>query len=258
MFAPLQARFATALLDPGAPVPEGVVSHTGAPPVRRFAVYRNNVVVSLIEALRARFPAVARIVGPEFFAAMARLYAAAHPPASPVMMWFGEALPEFLASFPPARELPYLPDVARLEAAHTRAYHAADAAPVDPARFAALGEAAGAARVALHPSAAILRSAHPVVTIWAMNTGATPLAPIADWRGEDALVMRPALDVEVRALPPGGAAFLEGLAAGAPLAAAIEAGLHETAEFDVSRNLAGLIGAGLAVDLLIDATTGTP
>ena len=53
----------------------------------------------------------------------------------------------------PARELPYLADVARLEAARTRAYHADDAAPLDAAAFAALDPgAADALRLTLHPS----------------------------------------------------------------------------------------------------------
>ncbi len=74
MFASTQASFAAALLDAGKPVPEGVTSHTGNQPARRFAVYRNNVVASLVKALGARFPVVSRIVGEEFFNAMARVF----------------------------------------------------------------------------------------------------------------------------------------------------------------------------------------
>jgi hypothetical protein len=246
----MQTRFAAALRDAGMPVPAGMTAMTGAAPVKRFAVYRNNVMVSLVEALRARFPALERIVGPEFFAAMARVFVTEHPPRSPVLMWFGDELPSFLERFPPAQELSYLADVARLEAARTRAYHAVDATGLDPARFAALDDAAlGAIRVTLHPSAEIVRSPHPIVTIWAMNTDAIPLGPIESWHGEDALVMRPSLDVEVRALPPGGAAFLLGLAAGESLAAAIAAAQAESDAFDLTHNLAGLIGSGLAIDL---------
>ncbi len=47
---------------------------TAAPALnRRFAVYRNNVAASLIEAMVQRFPAVCAIVGDEFFRAMARV-----------------------------------------------------------------------------------------------------------------------------------------------------------------------------------------
>ena len=252
MFAPLQQAFAGALLDAERALPDGVTAHTAAPPVRRFAVYRNNVVVSLVEALRARFPAVERIVGADFFAAMARVFATAHPPRSPLMTTYGDGFADFIAAFPPAGDLPYLADVARIEAARTRAYHAADAAPIEPARLTALApHELERARLALHPSCETVRSAYPVVTIWAMNAGAAEPAEIADWRGEDALVARPCLDVTVRALPPGGAAFLAALAAGDTLPAAAAAATGADGGFDLVANLAGLIEADLvtAIDL---------
>lgn len=248
MFAPTQASFAAALLDAGKPVPEGVTSHTGNQPARRFAVYRNNVVGGLLKALGTRFPAVSRIVGEEFFNAMARVFVTAHPPRSPLLMTYGDDFPDFIAGFEPAAELPYLADVARLEAARTRAYHAADAEPIDPNRLRSIApETLGGMRFVLHPSAEIVRSRHPIVTIWAMNSGEAELGPIEEWRSEDALVVRPHLDVEIRALPPGGAAFLAALLAGRTLAEAVEVAAEKDAEFDLAANLAGLIGAGLVV-----------
>ena len=87
-------------------------------------------------------------------------------------MFYGDSFPDFIASFAPAAELIYLADVARLEAARTRAYHAADAEPVDPTRLKALDQDALAElRIVPHPSAQIVRSRHPIVSIWAMNSG---------------------------------------------------------------------------------------
>jgi hypothetical protein len=106
-------------------------------------------------------------------------------------------------------------------------------------------------RFGLHPSTEIVRSPHPIVTIWAMNSGEQDVAPIENWCGEDALVFRPYLDVEVRALPPGGAAFLLALAGGRPPGEAAEAGLADYPEFDLARNLAGLIGLGLVRDIVL-------
>jgi hypothetical protein len=65
--------------------------------------------------------------------------------------------------------------------------------------------------------------------------------------GEDALVLRPALEVAVRRLPPGGAAFIEALMAGATMPAAAAAALEQTPEFDLSANLAGLMRSGALV-----------
>jgi hypothetical protein len=225
----------------------GVTSHTTRTPQKRFAVYRNNVVAGLIAALRTQFPATERIVGDEFFAAMAREYVVTEPPSSPILVAYGYRFPDFIAAFPPAAELPYLADVARLEVARTRAYHAADAVPLDPSRWQQLDQTAlHGAQIALHPSIQILRSPHPIVTIWSMNSGDAEPGSIVDCGAEDALVLRPYLDIQVRRIPAGGAAFLSALAFGAALGDAAISGAADHPEFDLTANLAGLVGGGLA------------
>jgi hypothetical protein len=246
-----EASVARALLDPSEPVPHGITTDSGGSPARRFAVHRNNVVVGLIKALQARFPVVEKLVGEEFFAAMARVFVAKMPPRTPILTTYGEGFADFIAAFEPARELGYLADVARLEVARTRAYHAADAAPANPSRFAVLDpDAVSEIRVTLRPSAEIVRSPHPIVTIWAMNSGERELAPIEPWRGEDALVVRPYLDVEVRLLPPGGASFLLALRSGHTISEAAQGAFDDHWEFDLSRSLAELISSGVVVEII--------
>ena len=251
MFTPVQENFSRALLDPDSLVPAALTPYTARVPEKRFAVYRNNVVVGLVNALAARFPAVQRIVGEEFFRAMAQVYVRAHPPRSRLLMQYGDGFADFIATFEPAAELPYLADVARLEAARTRAYHAADKAPVDPKLLQSIDESAlGDLRIERHPAAEIVRSDFPIVTIWAMNSGEREPDAIEDWRGEDALVARPQLEVYVRALPGGGAAFLSTLFDGAPLAKAVEAAMTEREDFDLVVNLAGLISSGAVAKII--------
>lgn len=246
MSASFETSFARALLDTAQPIPSGITAHNAASPTGRFAVYRNNVVVGLVNALRSRFPVVEKIVGEEFFAGMARVFVLERPPSTPLLATYGDEFAPFIATFGPVRELVYLADVARLETARTRAYHAADAQPFGVAEFAALDASAlGGMRINPHPSVGVVRSPHPIVTIWAMNSGERELAPIENWHGEDALVARPYLNVNVHLLPPGGAAFLLTLAGAKPLAEAASAALTDHPEFDLSRNLAGLIGSGL-------------
>ncbi len=74
MPALFEALFAAALLDAKRPIPQGITAPNAAVPTRRFAVHRNNVVAGLVKALQTRFPAVEKIVGEEFFAAMARAF----------------------------------------------------------------------------------------------------------------------------------------------------------------------------------------
>jgi hypothetical protein len=251
MLASFETSFAEALLNTERPIPHGITAHNADVPARRFAVYRNNVVAGLAKALKSRFPVVEKIVGEEFFKAMARLFVKAEPPRSPLLADYGDGFPAFIAGFEPARELPYLADVARLEAARTRAYHAADALPLGADQFAKLESLGiGDIRVATHPSVEIVRSPYPIVTIWAMNSGEQVLAPIENWRREDALVVRPYLEVQVRSLPRGGAAFLLALAAGRPLSEAVAAALADDRDFDLTSNLAGLIGSGFVRDIV--------
>jgi hypothetical protein len=250
-----QDQFAGALLDAQRTVPQVVSSHTVHAPQKRFAVYRNNVIVGLSEALRTQFPATEKVVGTEFFVALARVYVSSEPPRSPVMMNYGERFPEFIERFAPAAEIPYLADVARLEFARTQAYHAADAAPLESAAWLNIGaDALGDLRVVLHPSLRILRSAFPLVTIWSMSSGGMEPASIEDCGPEDALIARPRGVVELRQLPRGGATFLGALAAGTPLGDAAAAASDDDAAFDLAINLAGLIGGELATELLPSST----
>ncbi len=248
MHATFESSFAKALLDVGQPIPPGINAPGTAVPTRRFAVHRNNFVVGLVKVLRDRFPVVERIVGEEFFKVMARAFVLEHPPRSPLLAVYGDDFAGFIAGFDAACELTYLADVARIEAARTRAFRAADVTPVDPGTFAALDfGAVDAIRFELHPSVEIIRSSHPIVTIWAMNSGELTLAPIEHWHCEDALVARPHLDVEVRSLPPGGAAFLLALAGGRSLREAAQEGFADGPDFDLATTVAGLIGWGVVM-----------
>ncbi|MGV1766978.1 HvfC/BufC N-terminal domain-containing protein [Rhizobium rhizogenes] len=240
-----QAEFATALLDTDRAVPEWLTAWNGLRPERRFGVYRDNVVAGLIGALASRFPVAENIVGKDFFAAMAHEFVRLHPPQSPLLLAYGDDFADFVETFEPAGNIDYLPDVIRLEAARGKAYHAADAAPLDPVLLAAIEPERLASLVfVLHPSASILRSPFPMVTIWAMNAGEMELRPIDNWSGEDALVVRPEMMVEIHRLPAGGAVFLEVLAGRADLATAVEAAVAIAPDFDLSANLAGALAAG--------------
>jgi putative DNA-binding protein len=240
-----QSRFAGALLGGGGSVPPGLTSSTSGTPTTRFAIYRNNVLFGLSGALAARYPATQQIVGEEFLSAMAQEFVLRHPPSSPVLLEYGEGFADFVKHFEATSELTYLADVIRMEDLRTRAYHAADAPLLSAQQIAGTApESLSDLVLVPHPSAAILRSPHPVVTIWAMNSGEQEPGPIENWGGEDALVVRPHQLVHVHRLPRGGATFLEALASGTPLGGAVDAAMSQSPEFDVAANLAGAVNAG--------------
>ena len=245
--AELQRQFAEALLDPRRPMPAECIDPAGHPDPLRFAVYRNNVASSLIEALEAAYPAVRRLVGEEFFRAAARPYVLQDPPDSPIMLRYGEGFADFLERFASLSDYPYLADVARIERAWLEAYHAAEAEPLDPADLAGIV----ADRVAdlcftLHPSMRLVRSAFPALTIWHANVQEQTPPPIdLDAGPEDVLIARPVAEVQARLLPAGGALLLQSLARGSPLAEAASRASAACPSFELTTCLAVVLESGL-------------
>lgn len=216
-----QSAFAAAVLAPDAPLPPGLVDPLGRPAPRRFAVYRNNVTVSLVGALEDGFPVVRLLVGEAFFAAMALVFLRVHPPQGPVLSGYGAAFPGFLESFPPVAHLGYLPDIARLELLLRDSYHAADAAPVAADALAALPvPVLLASRIGLAPSLRVMRSRWPVQAIWwaHQEDSPTPVMQVGD-----VVVLRPGFDPRPHLLPAGGSTVIEGLQSGLTLEAALDA-----------------------------------
>jgi hypothetical protein len=239
------ATFASALLDPTQTAPAIVTGPSGKAAGRRYDVYRNNVTVSLIEALAAIYPATQRITGPDFFRAMARFHVRGSPPSSPLLFDYGREFPDFIAGYEHAQTMPWLADVARIERAWLDAYHARDAAPLSSARLAAIAPERLAETIFLpHPAMRIVRSAFSAVTIFAANRDDASAQRIDASTPEDALITRPEFDVTVRHLPPGGAVFAACLASGQPLGEAAGTALDVHADFDIATNIAGLIAAG--------------
>ncbi|OAF15559.1 hypothetical protein AYJ54_40070 [Bradyrhizobium centrolobii] len=239
------ADFAPALLDPTLTLPPDVTGPNGKPAGKRYNVYRNNVTVSLIDALAAIYPAVLRITGTDFFRAMARIHIRSTPPTSPLLFEYGRDLPVFIEAYEHARSLPWLADVARIERAWLDAYHAADATPLSPARLSAVTPDRLADLVFTpHPATRIVRSQFSAVTIFAANRGTAPVERIDASTPEDALITRAGSDVVVRHLPPGGAVFAACLMSGRPLGEAAASALDACSGFDIAANIAGMIEAG--------------
>ncbi len=240
------AAFSRGLTNPALDAPDDVVATPGKGVVKRYNVYRNNVTVSLIDALAAVYPAVQRITGVEFFRAMARFHVRATPPVSPLLFEYGRDFPSFIETYEYARDLPWLADTARIERAWLDAYHAADARPLEAAALASVNQSALAqVRFVPHPAARIVRSRYPAVAIFATNRMDGPVTPLNSSDAEDALITRPDDDVMVSLLPAGGAAFLVALLEGEPLGAAVQSAFNEAGSFDLATNLTAMISAGV-------------
>lgn len=235
-----QAAFRAAVLDPGQPRPDGLTDGKGHPAGRRFDVYRNNVAVSLIEAMETAFPVIAKLLGQNNFRILAGAFLRQHPPSSPLMMFYGDTLPEYLAEFEPTSKIGYLPDIARLELALRESYHAADADPLDPRVLQEIAiDDLMCRRVALAPSVRLVRSRWPIHAIWRFNTESD--APKPAMASEDVMIARPDLDPVPNLLPAGGGAFVSALLERRPLGEAIEIATADDDAFELSTLLALLL-----------------
>ncbi|WP_417253586.1 putative DNA-binding domain-containing protein [Celeribacter sp.] len=235
-----EQEFLRAALTPDAPVPAGLVTPSGQPAERRFNVYRNNIVVSLKDALSAAFPAIHTLVGDAFFAAMAGEYIRAHPPKSPILPLYGADFPQFISRFEPAGSLPYLADVAHLEVSLRNSYHAADSRPVPPAELS--DPLLFTRKVVLAPTVFWLASRYPVTQLHRFALGGEKPTGGA----EDVLITRPEFDPVATAFPTGTIAVLEALRDGIALGEAAELAPNS---LDLTKFLGTLLSGGAIIDI---------
>lgn len=111
----LQTAVGRAVLGQDEPSLGDAIHDDGIEAAARLRIYRHHYELSLAEALKAIYPVVCRLVDERFFAFAAHEYIRSSPPRRVCLHEYGADFAEFLAGFPPCRELVYLPDVARLE-----------------------------------------------------------------------------------------------------------------------------------------------
>lgn len=234
----LQEGFARGLL--GHTVPDLPVRSKGLGAAERLRIYRNNFMQSLSQALRSCYPVVEQIVGAEFFRHAAHAYALEHPSRTGNLHDYGRGFPRFLARYPGARGLTYLPDLARLEWACQEVYHAADAPPLATGALAAVpAERHPALRFRLHPASRLLASRYPVLSIWLFHQpGYRGPDRIDLGKGsEQMLVVRRELEVELHTLSRAEFALLRALGRRRDLGTALEGALVIEPSFDLEAAL---------------------
>jgi hypothetical protein len=201
----------------------------GLDPARRLQVYRNNTFSNLTGALRAVYPVIDRLVGEAFFDEAARQYIPKQPSLSGNLHDFGATFAAFLGDYAHAQSLPYLADVARLEWAYHRAFHAVDHAPLDLQALSQVSrDKLDRLVFFLHPSATLIHSRWPIITIWQANrdeTGNEPGEISLDSGACMALVIRRGMDVFFESPPGPEFTLLQKIAAGENLGAATRAAL---------------------------------
>jgi hypothetical protein len=212
---------------------------------RGLEIYRRNVLGGLHDALASTYPVVRRLVGEAFFREAAIAFARASPSTSGDLHEYGGGFAAFLATYPHAAGLPYLPDVARLEWAVHQSFHAADVPPLDYAPLARLAPRRyGELRFRLHPSARLVRSPYPILAIWEANQGGRDGTPEGDANAQRVLVIRKDLVVRPQPLDPIDWTFLAAIERGDRLEDAADA-VGEAAGGYLAAALARYAAAGV-------------
>lgn len=233
-----QQGFADALLQPDLQ-DEVLAQCLGADKAHRFALYRGNLTATWEKTLAQAYPVLRALVGEEFFAGLAREYGRAHASDNADLNRYGGHFATFLADFPHVSDLPYLPDMARLEWALHRAHYAADAPGLGADAFAALGPAGlETARPRLHPACVLLASDWAILPLWQAHQEEGGAAFPAEMRVPTyALVLRAQWRAQALPLSAAAHAALALLAAGAELGAALDAAFEIDEQFDAAGQL---------------------
>lgn len=211
-----------------------------------FAVYRNTVLKGCVDNLLALYPAVRRLTGDDWLGALALIHAREHPPRSGCMASYGRDLAAHLAQALPEGDLPWLPEVARLDALWNESHAAADAAVLDPAVLASVDATAlPQTRLVPHPAARChVCSAWPAFSLWRAAREAWPDPNPPRWRGEHTLLTRPGGTVLAMEASAGACALLDACARGLPITEAMASALATEPGIDLAATLGVLISQG--------------
>lgn len=210
-----------------------------------MAVYRNTVFHGAVEAMRANYPVTEQILGEEMFGQVAVDFASTCPPRSPVLALYGEEFADWLTHQRWVSDLPYLPDVARVEQLHVRSLFATDAMTLLRAQ-----NGAPTATLRLHPGVQFTWTSTPAMSIWLAHQQAVGRKIEPEWKPEGALFARPSPFV-LHALRIGRAAhrILSGIRLGETVSAARAAASRLYPDEDCASIFTSLVNLGLFTGL---------
>lgn len=210
---------------------------------QRFAIYQNNVFYSLTTALGDLYPVVKKLVGEDFFTGTASYYLRVCPPQQAAMVHFGQDFPEFLTQFEHTQTMPFLAEVARLELARHRTYHATDKTPVSVEAFSQIApEQLADATTELHPSLQLVQANSPIFSIWQTNQDDQEQEESINLdEPQHVLVVRAVYNVAMYAVDSGTYHFVKELQHGRAIEQAIGNTFEQVGEFDVSNAIQLLV-----------------
>ena len=211
------------------------------PVSERLRVYQDNILHGLSAKLSERLPVIAALGGNDFALCLLRQYICQFPPQSGCLEDYGRTLPDFIAAYPPAAALPYLPDLVKLELEICAAEQAVDDLPLSHSDLDMLQQNAerGPVYLPLRSSVSLLSSPYRIDELRtyllspAQETEAPPsIAP--GTKHTHVLIYRPFLKAECCTLSSAEHLLLQALKDGKSLNDATSKVLVTAADFDLA------------------------
>jgi hypothetical protein len=190
----------------------------------RWHIYATGLVARALEAIENDFPALAKVLGPGPLRSLTARYVRRHPPRSYDLGRAGDRLAVFLETDELTADLPFLPDLARLEWALAEAFVAPDRRALRWDDLARLGpEAVADFPLCVRDGIALVRSQWPVREVWACRDLPASEIDVPVVRSPSAvLVSRRGLDLVCRTLDDLTLRLMEAAFAGRRLADLVE------------------------------------
>ena len=250
----LQTEFAAAVLEGIDEYRDYGIEASGLSAARRLQVYKNNLYISLTDALIAIYSVTHRLVGDDFFRHIAMQYIPMQPSKSGNLHEFGERFPQYLRSLQAIMSLPYLPDVAELEWVYHRVFHSAHAEPLQVEELQKLpAQYHDDLYFKLHPACQLIKSDYPILEIWLSNQGNYEGDGLISLeKGSVSLaVVRPELEIEFQSLSAGDFVLLNEINNGSAFFIACEHAVQVEPDMDVAQCLYRHIQRKTIVDYFV-------
>lgn len=178
----------------------------------RLAIYRNNFLISLTEALKANFPVTRQLLGEDFFAEAAQRFVRAHPPRQPCLFEYGADFSAYLSALPQLGSMLWVAEVARFEFARIAAYNAPREVYLTAPQLATLSpDRLDGLPIGLARHVVVFESEAPVLALWTAHQAPEPNLAGIDLtpRPRTLLICRPHLSLTVVELEPATLRFLD-------------------------------------------------
>jgi hypothetical protein len=218
----------------------------------RLAIFRNNTLTSLTEALKTTFPVTVQLCDERFFAYAAHEFITRQPPKEARLSEYGASFPRFLASFPPCRDHPVIAAMAAFEWAISSSLNDAEEALASIAAIEHAKPAGGKISLRLQPHLRFVISRWPVLQLWAEHKSAgKPVSSLLKRKTERIAITRRGEDIQFLELDAARFAFWRVLAKGQSLEAAATRALAREPLFDLLRETLLLFRSRLVTRVII-------